>query len=347
MKNELIVANPQPQLLPRVWPYLIAAGLVAAWLGWIAATVGWAGVIDRLSNFSTIVLGIFIEAAPFLLLGSLASGLVEVFMLEENLGRWIPRNPVLGAMTGAVMGLFFPVCECGVVPLTRRLFQKGLPVPVGIAFLLGAPALNPIVMVSTLVAFGWGPVLWGRILLTFSIASITGIIFSLQKEPMSLLNQRTLDLFCVEDEDAFVSIKEMDTRQKIHQAMVTAADEFFEIGRYLILGASLAGILQTLVPQSSLLAFSRGPVLSVLIMLLLAVLLSVCSTVDAFIALSFAGTFTGGSILAFLVFGPMVDIKSTLMFLHVFRKNTVVYMILIPLLLTILFTVFLNLNVGL
>lgn len=347
MKNELIIPTTRPRLLPRAWPYLIAACMVAVWVGWMDATAGWSGVLDRLSNFSTIVLGIFIEAAPFLLLGSLASGLVEVFMVEENIGRWIPRNPILGAMTGALMGLFFPVCECGVVPLTRRLFQKGLPVPVGIAFLLGAPALNPIVMVSTLVAFGWGPVLWGRIILTFGIASITGVIFSLQKEPKSLLNQKTLDLFCIEDEHARKSIKKMDVKQKIHQALMTAADEFFEIGRYLILGASLAGILQTLIPQSSLLAFSRGPILSVLIMLLLAVLLSVCSTVDAFIALSFAGMFTGGAILAFLVFGPMVDIKSTLMFLHVFRRSTVVYMILIPLLLIVIFAVFLNLNVGL
>ena len=129
--------------------------------------------------------------------------------------------------------------------------------------------------------------------------------------------------------------------------LATSADEFFEIGRFLILGASLASLLQTVVPQASLLGLSQGPVLSVLILILLAVLLSVCSTVDAFIALSFAGSFTTGSILAFLVFGPMVDIKSTAMFLHVFQRKTVVYMILLPLFLTILAAVFINFNLGL
>lgn len=102
--------------------------------------------------------------------------------------------------------------------------------------------------------------------------------------------------------------------------------------------------MQAVIPQSALLTVSAGPIASVLTLIGLAVVLSVCSTVDAFIALAFAGTFTSGSILAFLVFGPMVDIKSTLMFLGVFRRRTVLYLILLPLLMTILAGVFINLN---
>jgi hypothetical protein len=104
--------------------------------------------------------------------------------------------------------------------------------------------------------------------------------------------------------------------------------------------------MQTLIPQSALLTVSAGPVVSVLTLIALAVILSICSTVDAFIALAFAGTFTTGSILAFLVFGPMVDIKSTLMFLGVFRRRTVTYLILLPLLMTILAGVVINLNAS-
>ena len=124
--------------------------------------------------------------------------------------------------------------------------------------------------------------------------------------------------------------------QKIQRAIVIGADEFFEMGRYLVLGALLAAILQTFIAQTSLLAIGSGPILSVLVMLALAVLLSICSTVDAFIALGFMGTFSFGSVLSFLVFGPMVDIKSILMFLQVFRRKTVFYLVLLPLLMSLL-----------
>ena len=107
----------------------------------------------------------------------------------------------------------------------------------------------------------------------------------------------------------------------------------------------LAAAMQTLVPQSALLALGAGPVTSVLAMMILAFVLSVCSTVDAFLALAFVNTFTPASILAFLVFGPMVDIKSSLMFLGVFRRRAVLYLILLPLMLTMLITIYLNLNV--
>ena len=301
--------------------------------------------LDRLSNFLTVLLGIIIEAAPFLLLGTLGSGIVEVFLEGSDLSRRMPRNPLLGAVIGATMGFFFPVCECGVVPLTRRLFQKGLPAPVGIAFILGAPALNPVVIVSTLAAFGWGPVLWGRIGLTFLIAAITGFLFGLQKDPASLINQDTLEKFKQERSIENQVPPDAPMKEKLRRVFTITVDEFFEISRYLVFGASLAAFLQTVVPQGSILSLSRGPVISALVMILLAVILSVCSTVDAFIALSFAGTFTTGSILAFLIFGPMIDFKSTLMFLHVFQRRTVIYMILVPLFLTVLTAIFINLNV--
>ena len=102
--------------------------------------------------------------------------------------------------------------------------------------------------------------------------------------------------------------------EKIRQVLLITVDEFFEMGRYLILGAMLAAGLQTFIAQSTLLAIGSGPVLSVLVMLTLAVLLSICSTVDAFVALSFMGTFSFGAVLSFLVFGPMVDIKSIVMY---------------------------------
>lgn len=308
-----------------------------------------AGFVDRLVTFTTIFLGIFIEAAPYLLLGTLASGLVEVFINQDDIARYVPRDPVRGAIVGAVLGVFFPVCECGVVPLTRRLFKKGLPLSVGIAFLLAAPVLNPIVIASTLAAFGFGPVFIGRIGLTLIIAILTGLVFSTQKHPERLLHPASLapigGASGLEMAEA-PALARPSLRAGVRRALLITVDEFFEMGRYLILGSLLAAGMQTIIPQAALLAVSAGPVVSVLALIALAVILSVCSTVDAFIALAFAGTFTTGSVLAFLVFGPMVDIKSTLMYLGLFKRRPVAYLVLLPLLMTILAAVIINLNTS-
>jgi uncharacterized membrane protein YraQ (UPF0718 family) len=133
----------------------------------------------------------------------------------------------------------------------------------------------------------------------------------------------------------------------VWRAFHTAGDDFIDMARYLIIGSMLAAAMQTLVPRALLLSIGQGPVVSVIAMQILAFVLSVCSTVDAFLALAFTGTFTTGSILAFLTFGPMVDIKSSLMFLGVFQKRTVFYLIVLPFLLSLLIGLFWNLNIGL
>jgi uncharacterized membrane protein YraQ (UPF0718 family) len=132
----------------------------------------------------------------------------------------------------------------------------------------------------------------------------------------------------------------------LRYAMATAATEFFEMGRYLVLGCLLAAAMQTLIPQESLLNIGRGPVLSALVMLVLAFLLSVCSTVDAFIALAFSLTFPTGSLLAFLSFGPMVDIKSTLMFRGIFKPRIVFYLVLLPFLMNWVIAALINIMLG-
>lgn len=298
---------------------------------------------DRLQTFVTIFLSIFIEAAPFLLAGSLVSGSIAVFVDQKLLDRFVPRQPLLAALAGASLGIAFPVCECGVVPVTRRLYQKGLPISMGIAFLLAAPVVNPVVIASTYAAFGWGPILWGRLGFSFLIAAVVGFLFYLAK-PQEVLLPETVEehLNCHHHPHAQ---KAASRQQQIWHALATGGDDFLDMARYLIAGSMLAAGMQTLVPQSALLALGAGPVSSVLMMMALAFVLSVCSTVDAFLALAFVNTFTPASILAFLVFGPMVDIKSSLMFLGVFHRRAVVYLILLPLMLTMAIAVYLGLNV--
>ncbi|MFN8457739.1 MAG: permease [Anaerolineae bacterium] len=144
---------------------------------------------DRLQTFVTIFLSIFIEAVPFLLAGSLVSGFISVFVDQQLLDRFTPRQPILAALMGASLGLVFPVCECGVVPVTRRLYQKGLPLSMGVAFLMAAPVINPVVFASTYAAFGFGPIFWGRIGFSFLIAAIMGFIFSFAKPQRDSANR--------------------------------------------------------------------------------------------------------------------------------------------------------------
>lgn len=299
---------------------------------------------ERLQTFTTIFLGIFIEAVPFLLIGSLVSGVIAVFLDADMVARYVPTRAVPAALTGAFLGLVFPVCECGVVPVTRRLYQKGLPLPIGIAFLLAAPVINPVVMVSTYVAFGFGPVLVGRYVLTLLIAAIVGVIFHFARPEEVVLPAEQTGIGLA---GSYESAHAADgTVPRLWTSVVTAADDFLDMARYLIVGSLLAATMQTFVPQNVLLDLGSGPVISVIAMMVLAFVLSICSTVDAFLALSFVNTFTTGAILSFLVFGPMVDIKSALMFLGVFQKRTVLYLILLPMLLTFLFAVWINLNFG-
>ena len=123
------------QGLSRVLILILLLSMAAAVLytSLPAPTLFW--MRERLSIFATVFLGIFIEAVPFLLMGTLSSGLVEIFVSDDWLARLIPRRALPAALAGSFLGLLFPICECGTVPLARRLFHKGLPVPAGIAFL--------------------------------------------------------------------------------------------------------------------------------------------------------------------------------------------------------------------
>ncbi len=303
---------------------------------------------DNWSNFATVFLGIFIEAVPFLLMGTLASGLVEVFISPEYLYKIRPKSAVFSALAGCFLGLIFPVCECGVVPLVRRLYQKGLPISTGIAFLLAAPVINPIVIFSTASAFGFGRMLWMRLGFTLLIAFITGLVFSAAVDLSEVLQLRIANNHCDHcdheelDHTHFENDAASNKINKIERLFSIAREEFFDMGRYLIFGALISAAMQTFIPQSVLLKIGGGPILSVLVMIALAVLLSICSTVDSFVALSFIGNFSLPSVLAFLLYGPMVDIKSLLMFTQVFKRRSIVYLMTIPLVLSIVICVAMN-----
>jgi uncharacterized membrane protein YraQ (UPF0718 family) len=322
---------------------LILLVILGIWTYWAAIEGNW-------SNFATVFLGIFIEAIPFLLMGTLASGFVEVFISPDIFQKIKPKSAVLSTLMGCFLGLVFPVCECGVVPVVRRLFKKGLPIPTGIAFLLAAPVINPIVIISTASAFGVGTMLWMRLGFTSLIAFITGLVFAsagssaevLQSSDFIECEIHTAHQHMHNQTDDHTDDYPPSLLSKLERLFLIALDEFFEMGRYLVIGALISAGMQTFISQSVLMEIGGGAVSSVLVMIALAILLSICSTVDSFIALGFLGSFTIPAVLAFLLYGPMVDIKGILMFTHVFKQRTVTYLLLIPLVLTLLISVSLN-----
>lgn len=310
--------------IPSPWKKvaLLCAPLIALYVGTYLSQILGAGA-TRL--FILQFLSLFIEAAPFLLAGSIVSGLIEVFVSPQAMLKLIPKGRLPQALVGSCLGLIFPVCECGVVPVVRRLFRKGMPAAMGLAFLLGAPVLNPIVLFATYKAFGLGPMLLWRALGTLAVSSSVALLIT--PEPTRNAERTQAD---------------HASPRSLPAALRHAADDFLGISAYLVIGALLASIAQVLIPQTAPLPMSGNALSSVVAMEVLAFILSLCSTVDAFIALGFASTFTGGSVLAFLVFGPMVDIKSTLMFIGIFSRRTVLQLILLPLLLSTVLGVALN-----
>jgi uncharacterized membrane protein YraQ (UPF0718 family) len=289
---------------------------------------------ERSAMFVTIFLGIFIEALPFLLVGVLASALIHLFVSAAWIQRLSPRSPVLASLSGALLGLcFLPVCECGAVPTARRLLAKGAHPSLSIAFVLAAPAVNPIVIAATWVAFHGDPLfVVGRLGLTILIAMSVGLMLGSHPQPERLL----------------APLVRTGSHEHVHQgSRVTALAqqacvEFFDMGRYLAIGALLAAAFQTMVPRDMILTLGGGVVVSALTLMALALVLSICSTVDAFVALAFASSFPPGAILAFLVFGPMVDIKSVLMFDTTFRRQVVALIVLLTAQMTLLSAVVIN-----
>jgi uncharacterized membrane protein YraQ (UPF0718 family) len=205
--------------------------------------------------------------------------------------------------------------------------QKGAPVPLGLAFMLASPVVNPIVIASTAVAFagvlGWGFVA-GRIGLSLAIAVAVALVLGRGPAAQALLAPGGHDGHGDGGNHDHDCDHDHGRGPALLRLLRHAGDELFEMGRYLVVGGLLAAGLQVSLSPAALLALRHGVVVPVLVMMALAVVLSICSTVDAFVALSFVGSFAPPALLAFLVFGPLIDLKSTLMFTAAFRRRIVV-----------------------
>lgn len=283
-------------------------------------------ISDVMLNVNTIFLGIVIEAVPFILLGVFVSALIQIYVSEDALQRYLPKNAYMALLPAAVLGAIFPICECAIIPVVRRLIKKGMPLHVGVVFLVAAPILNPVVAASTFYAFRTDlTVLYARMGLAFVLAIIIGAI-------MYVIFKNKDQLKWTKEELTGRVVIPVETAKKpnrIKQTFYHAADEFFLMGKYLIAGAFIAALFQTLLDRNILLAIGSNEWSSTGVMMAFAFILSLCSEADAFVAASFGNTFTTGSIIAFLVYGPMLDLKNTIMLFAFFRVKFVISFIVV------------------
>jgi uncharacterized membrane protein YraQ (UPF0718 family) len=305
---------PAPRSVP-IWQVSLAF-----WILFLAVLASHAlklGNVAQLTTFGVIFASIVIEAMPFILLGALVSAAVAVFVPDRVFARIgsLPRRLQLPGATLAGFG--FPVCECGSVPIGRRLIARGMHPSAGLGFMFSAPILNPIVLISTWVAFGGGTrgaeMVAGRATLGFIVAMTAGLVIAGQRT--SLLRQEPEGDGCElpgDDHD------HSDAEGRSGAFLEHLIGDLLFMSRFLVLGAAASALMQTFVPQNILSGVAGAAVIGILALMAFAFMLALCSEADAFVATSFTA-FPLSAQLGFLVFGPILDAKLAAIYGATFR----------------------------
>ncbi|MBQ8892104.1 MAG: permease [Bacilli bacterium] len=295
--------------------------------------------MDVVKNISVIFISIFFESLPFLLLGSFLSACIETYVSNETIAKIIPKNKILGSIVGVFLGFFLPACDCAVIPVSKRLLKKEVPINVAISFMLASPIINPVVLLSTYNAFyRTSPeIFWYRMLFGIIISLLVGIVMGIIFGKKEVIINRLIDdedecSHCNNhEENSSIKHCQCNHEHKKHSSFKhnilsickhTAIDTF-EVVKYLMFGALIASFVQVLLPRSVLTVFNNNEVLSIITLMLFAYLISLCSTSDSFVGKSLLKTFSKSSIIAYLLLGPMIDIKNTVVLLGNYKKNFV------------------------
>jgi uncharacterized membrane protein YraQ (UPF0718 family) len=311
-------------------------------------------------NFQLFVLyftSILYEALPFVILGVLIAGLLEELVPQRIIAKIIPRSRVLAIAIGGLLGILFPMCECGIIPVMRRLLRKGVPLSCCTCYMLAGPIINVVVMASTYFAFSrggkypdFGLLMMGlRMGLGFLVAFSTSLIveWQFQKHGTKLLNRRAVaDVAAATPDEDEVPGPRKSIGQQLGKIAETALHDFVDVTVFLVLGALLAAASRILLARSTMeQMFQDNAVLSIAVMMGLAIVLCICSEADAFVAASFVSVQPAAQ-LAFLVLGPMLDFKLYMMYTRVFRPRLIWTIILAVVVQTFLVSLLTNYFLG-
>lgn len=292
-------------------------------------------------------IGVILQAIPFLLIGILISSFIQVFIPAGVIERWFPKSIGLGMAAAVLFGFCLPVCDCTSIPILKGLVKKGVPLPAAVTFMTAAPIINPVVMLSTYYAFG-GSLTYMLMRVSFGIVTsvLIGLTFYAFPLKQPALSESTYDKAMCSCGFNELPDPAASLWGKIRVFFSHAQSEFYYIGKYLIMGGLISSFFQAMgtgllsTPQKD-----AGLALSIIIMMAMAFVLSLCSSSDAVIAQSFTGLFPAGAIMGFLVFGPMIDIKNVMMLSSGFSKRFVIKLSLTAFIVCFL-SVFLFFNFG-
>lgn len=313
---------------PLLGVVLGVAGLGILVLGRVVTGEQTAGVLpDVGQDLLTLAFSVLIESVPFIILGIALSVLVQVWIPERFLLRILPRNRFLRRFVISLLGMFLPVCECGNVPLARGLVSRGYTVSDSMTFLLAAPIVNPVTIITTHQAFGFDDgILVARLVGALLIANLLGWLFSLHPQPMSLLTP-AFEASCRATSHGVAP-------SRLQRSIDLFIRESSVLMPALIIGSLVAGAIQVVVSRDLLVQLGSDPLWSVVAMMALAFVISICANVDSFFILPFAETFLPGSLVAFLLLGPIIDIKMLALLRTTYRTGTLLQISVIVVLMT-------------
>ncbi|GIF38970.1 permease [Actinoplanes xinjiangensis] len=259
-----------------------------------------------LQTWTTVFVSVMVQAMPFLVFGVVLSAVIAVFVPRSFWARALPRHPVAAVPVAGLAGVVLPGCECGSVPIAGSLIRRGVTPAAALAFLLAAPAINPIVLTATAVAFPGDPeMVAARAAASLIVAVAMGWLWlRLGRTEWIRLPRRS----------------DLDDTSQARAFWAACRHDVMHAGGFLVIGAAAAATINVAVPESWLQTLAADPLLSVLALAVLAVLLSICSEADAFVAASLS-QFSLTSRLVFLVVGPMVDLKLIAMQTGVFGRR--------------------------
>ncbi|MBF0979670.1 MAG: permease [Clostridiales bacterium] len=318
-----------------------------------------------IKDISVLFISIILEALPFLLLGSLISAIIQEYISDDFFKKVIPKNPILGSIVGVILGFFIPACDCAVIPIALRLKKKNVPLNVCISFMLSSPIINPVAILSVVYAFkSTMPeiAIW-RLVGGVIVSIVVGVIMSImyKRDEDIFYGNAVIDDGCVhcghnhrhemhnsechcddghgehshngnhechchgEDEGKH---KKKFTRRMLNVIDHTKGD-FLDVIKYMIFGSLITATLQILMAKFNITLGANNSILQMIVMMAFAYIVSLCSTADSFIAKTFIYEMSKSSILAYLIFGPMIDIKNTLYLAEKCKKSFVTKFIIV------------------
>jgi uncharacterized protein len=340
-----------------------------------------------LNDMTVLFLSILLEALPFVMLGSIIASVISMFVSDNLMYRLIPKNRIGGLLAASLLGIVFPVCDCTVIPIMRRLIRKGLPPSLAVTFMCAVPIVNPAVIAATYWAFTTEPcIIWLRLIVGMWTAIAVGFtIGKITRESNPLLDEKSVADSKTHDGCSCAEHTHIPTKDGAHEwtsshtthtaykhdgcecgnqgnkpalsenltnwnkislkiklFLEHTKGEFIDSVALIVIGAFLSAVMQILVPRTIMYPLSSSPVTSVGVMMGFTYLISLCSNADAFVAKSFYGLFTTGSVVAFMTFGQMIDLKNTVVLLGFFKKRFVLVTIIVITIICLLWGVAIN-----